>query len=155
MARTGIRRFPGPALHAEAARLEELRLAVFEELMHVRLAAGDHADVILQLERLTREHPYREELRALHMIALYRSGRQADALRAFQATRDVLGEDLGIVPSPRLRRLEEQILLQDPDLDPRRRLGTPPRRAAGSRTPTWGCARSARPITCASSVRTS
>ena len=52
------------------------------------------------------------------MIALYRSGRQADALRAFQITRDVLGEELGLVPSPRLRRLEEQILLQDPDLDP-------------------------------------
>lgn len=110
--------FPEAALHAEVARLEELRLAVFEELMQVRLAAGDHAAVILQLERLTREHPYREELRALHMIALYRSGRQADALRAYQATRDVLGEDLGIMPSPRLRRLEEQILLQDPDLDP-------------------------------------
>ena len=56
----------------------------------------------------------REELRALHMVALYRSGRQADALRAYQATREVLGEELGILPSPRLRRLEEQILLQDP-----------------------------------------
>ena len=107
-----------PALQVEAARLEELRLAVVEELMQTRLSAGQHADVIVELERLTRDHPYREELRALHMIALYRSGRQADALRAYQATRDVLGEELGIVPSPRLRRLEEQILLQDPDLDP-------------------------------------
>jgi basic membrane lipoprotein Med (substrate-binding protein (PBP1-ABC) superfamily)/DNA-binding SARP family transcriptional activator len=107
-----------PALQAEAARLEELRLAVVEELMQARLSAGRHADVIVELERLTREHPYREELRALHMVALYRSGRQADALRAYQATRDVLGEELGIVPSLRLRRLEEQILLQDPDLDP-------------------------------------
>ena len=110
--------FSEPALQAEATRLEELRLGVFEELMQARLAAGQHADVIVQLERLTRDHPYREELRALHMIALYRSGRQADALRAFQTTRDVLGEELGLVPSPRLRRLEEQILLQDPDLDP-------------------------------------
>jgi basic membrane lipoprotein Med (substrate-binding protein (PBP1-ABC) superfamily)/DNA-binding SARP family transcriptional activator len=107
-----------PALQAEAARLEELRLAVVEELMQARVSAGRHADVIVELERLTREHPYREELRALHMVALYRSGRQADALRVYQATRDVLGEELGIVPSLRLRRLEEQILLQDPDLDP-------------------------------------
>jgi basic membrane lipoprotein Med (substrate-binding protein (PBP1-ABC) superfamily)/DNA-binding SARP family transcriptional activator len=107
-----------PALQDEAARLEQLRLAVVEELMQARLSAGQHADVIVELERLTRDHPYREELRALHMIALYRSGRQADALRAYRATRDVLAEELGILPSPRLRRLEEQILLQDPDIDP-------------------------------------
>ena len=124
--------------------------------MQARLAAGQHADVIVELERLTREHPYREELRALHMIALYRSGRQADALRAYQATRDVLGEELGIVPSPRLRRLEEQILLQDPDLDAApRHSDVACRRADGSRTRTSGCAPSARPITPASSVRTS
>jgi basic membrane lipoprotein Med (substrate-binding protein (PBP1-ABC) superfamily)/DNA-binding SARP family transcriptional activator len=106
------------ALQVEAARLEELRLGVVEELMQARIAAGQYTDVIVELERLTRDHPYREELRALQMIALYRSGRQADALRAYQATAHVLGEELGIVPSPRLRRLEEQILLQDPDLDP-------------------------------------
>lgn len=107
-----------PALHAESARLEELRLAAIEELVEARLAAGRHAEVVAELDRLTRDHPYREELRALHMVALYRCGRQADALRAYRTTRDVLGEELGIVPSPRLRRLEEQILLQDPDLDP-------------------------------------
>jgi basic membrane lipoprotein Med (substrate-binding protein (PBP1-ABC) superfamily) len=107
-----------PSLQIEAARLEELRLAVVEELMQARLSAGQPADVIVELERLTRNHPYREEFRALHMLALYRAGRQADALRAYQATRDVLSEELGILPSPRLRRLEEQILLQDPDLDP-------------------------------------
>jgi basic membrane lipoprotein Med (substrate-binding protein (PBP1-ABC) superfamily)/DNA-binding SARP family transcriptional activator len=105
------------ALHAESARLEELRMVAIETLMEARLAAGRHTEVVAELDRLTREHPYREELRALHMLALYRSGRQADALRAYRTTRDVLGEDLGIVPSPRLRRLEEQILLQDPDLD--------------------------------------
>src|SRR5207342_3479453 len=64
--------FHEPALQAEATRLEELRLAAFEELMQIRLAAGSHAEVIGQLERSTREHPYREELRALHMVALYR-----------------------------------------------------------------------------------
>lgn len=105
-------------LQVEAARLEALRLGVVEELMQSRLASGQHAEVIVELERLTRAYPYREELRALHMVALYRSGRQADALRAYQATREILGEELGIVPSQRLRRLEEQILLQDPDLDP-------------------------------------
>jgi basic membrane lipoprotein Med (substrate-binding protein (PBP1-ABC) superfamily)/DNA-binding SARP family transcriptional activator len=105
------------ALDVEVARLGELRLAAVEEMMQARLAAGRHSDIVADLDRLTREHPYREELRALHMVALYRCGRQADALRAFQRTRHVLSEDLGIVPSPKLRRLEEQILLQDPDLD--------------------------------------
>ena len=122
-------------------RLEELRLAAIEAQCNARLALGEHAAVVADLERLTREHPYREELRALQMLALYRSGRQADALRAFQATREVLAEELGIDPSPRLRRLEEQILLQDPDLDPsqpasapspsRRPVGEPIHGAAG------------------------
>jgi basic membrane lipoprotein Med (substrate-binding protein (PBP1-ABC) superfamily)/DNA-binding SARP family transcriptional activator len=106
------------SLQAEAVRLEELRLEAIEALGHTRLALGQPARVVTDLERITREHPYREELRALQMLALYRSGRQADALRAFQATRQVLADELGIDPSPRLRRLEEQILLQDPDLDP-------------------------------------
>ena len=106
-----------PALIAESARLEELHIVAIEALMQARLAAGRHSEVVAELDRLTRAHPYREELRALHMVALYRSGRQADALRAYRTTRDVLGEDLGILPSPGLRRLEEQILLQDPDLD--------------------------------------
>ena len=112
------------ALQLATARLDELHLAAVEEWMQARLDCGQHGGAIVELERLTREHPYREELRALHMVALYRSGRQADALRAFQATRDVLADELGIVPSPRLRRLEEQILLQDPDLD------APPARTA-------------------------
>ena len=109
---------PQPVLQAESARLEELRHVAIELSMQARLAAGQHIEVVAELDRLTREHPYREELRALHMVALYRSGRQAEALRAYRITREVLSEDLGIVPSPKLRRLEEQILLQDPDLDP-------------------------------------
>jgi basic membrane lipoprotein Med (substrate-binding protein (PBP1-ABC) superfamily)/DNA-binding SARP family transcriptional activator len=104
-------------LQVERARLDELRLVASEDLIRARLATGQHADVIVDLLRLTEEHPYREELRALHMVALYRSGRQADALREFQRTRRILDDDLGIVPSPRLRRLEEQILLQDPELE--------------------------------------
>jgi basic membrane lipoprotein Med (substrate-binding protein (PBP1-ABC) superfamily)/DNA-binding SARP family transcriptional activator len=111
--------FPDHAdLQAEAARLEELRLVAVEAALHARLTLGDHLTAAVELERHTREHPYREGLRALQMLALYRSGRQADALRAFQAMRTVLADELGIDPSPRLRRLEEQILLQDPDLDP-------------------------------------
>jgi basic membrane lipoprotein Med (substrate-binding protein (PBP1-ABC) superfamily)/DNA-binding SARP family transcriptional activator len=110
--------FHEEALQGEAARLEELRLAATEELMQGRLDAGQHAEVVAALDRLCREHPYREEFRALHMLALYRSGRQADALRAYRTTRIVLDDELGIVPSPRLRELEGQILLQDPDLDP-------------------------------------
>lgn len=107
-----------PSLQAEALRLEELRLASVEGLCRAQLSLGEPAKVLRDLERLTREHPYREELRALQMLALYRSGRQADALRVFQSARAQLAEDLGIEPSPRLRRLEEQILLQDPELDP-------------------------------------
>jgi basic membrane lipoprotein Med (substrate-binding protein (PBP1-ABC) superfamily)/DNA-binding SARP family transcriptional activator len=120
------------ALQAEAARLEELRLAAVEAALTARLALGDHVTAAVELERLAREHPFREELRALQMLALYRSGRQADALRAFQGMRSVLAEELGIDPSPRLRRLEEQILLQDPDLD-LARPATPERPAASDR----------------------
>ena len=109
--------FQEAALQDEAARLEELRLAAAGALMQARLDAGQHVDVVAALDRLCREQPYREEFRALHMLALYRSGRQADALRAYRTTRTVLDNDLGIVPSPRLRELEGQILLQDPGLD--------------------------------------
>lgn len=116
---TAFEDFPDQqVLGVERARLEELRVAASEDLIRARLALGQHADVIVELSRLTNEHPYREELRALYMLALYRNGRQADALREYQRTRRKLDEDLGIVPSPRLRRLEEQILLQDPELEP-------------------------------------
>ena len=81
------------------------------------LALGRHREIAAELDALSREHPYREGLQAQHMLALYRSGRQAEALRAFQRTRAVLVEELGIEPSPLLRQLEEQILVQDPALD--------------------------------------
>ena len=111
--------FPGhPTLQIERTRLDELRIVAAEDLIRARLGSGQHTDVIVDLVRLTEQYPYREELRALHMLALYRTGRQADALREYQRTRRILDDDLGIVPSPRLRRLEEQILLQDPSLEP-------------------------------------
>ncbi|MDH3540104.1 MAG: winged helix-turn-helix domain-containing protein [Acidimicrobiia bacterium] len=105
------------ALRPEISRLEQLRLSALEERITADLAMGDGAGVVHELEGLTGEHPLRERLRGLHMMALYRSGRQAEALRAFQETRRVLAEELGLDPSPELQRLEQQILDQDPLLD--------------------------------------
>jgi DNA-binding SARP family transcriptional activator/basic membrane lipoprotein Med (substrate-binding protein (PBP1-ABC) superfamily) len=124
--RTGLRLWRGPpfsglaeadVLLVERTRLEELRLLALEDRVAADLGAGRHREVAAELDALSREHPYREGLRALHMLALYRSGRQAEALRAFQQTRAVLVDELGIEPSPQLRQLEEQILVQDPALD--------------------------------------
>jgi len=106
-----------PWAQAEAARLEELRLAAVESLAELRLAAGGQAGLVGELEGLVGEHPTRERLRAQLMLALYRSGRQADALEAYQAARAVLAEELGIDPSPELQRLHHQILVQDPALE--------------------------------------
>src|SRR4029453_18739895 len=121
-----LRLWRGPALaefadqpwaQAEAARLEELRLAATEALVELRLAGGGHAGLVGELEGLVAAHPTRERLRGQLMVALYRSGRQADALGAYQRTREVLAEELGIDPSPELQRLHHQILVQDPALE--------------------------------------
>jgi predicted ATPase len=106
-----------PWAQAEAARLEDLRLAATESLVELRLAAGGHAGLVGELEGLVAAHPTRERLRGHLMLALYRSGRQADALGAYQRTREVLAEELGIDPSPELQRLHHQILIQDPALE--------------------------------------
>jgi predicted ATPase/DNA-binding SARP family transcriptional activator len=106
-----------PWAQAEAARLEELRLAATEALVELRLAGGGHAGLVGALEGLVAAHPTRERLRGQLMVALYRSGRQADALGAYQRTREVLAEELGIDPSPELQRLHHQILVQDPALE--------------------------------------
>ena len=100
----------------DAARLEELRLAVVEEQIQSELELGRHADLVPELERLIAENPLREGLRAQLMVALYRAGRQGDALDAFQEARAMLVDQLGIDPSPALRRLELLILNQDPEL---------------------------------------
>src|SRR6266540_136633 len=105
------------SLSGEIARLEELRLGAIEGRIAADLASGRHTDLIGELERLTREHPLRERLWAQLMLALYRSGRQADALAAFQRARGLLAEELGVDPSPELQRLQERILKQDPDLE--------------------------------------
>jgi predicted ATPase/DNA-binding SARP family transcriptional activator len=106
-----------PWAQAEAARLEELRLAAVEALVELRLAAGGHAGLVGELEALVAADPTRERPRGQLMVALYRSGRQADALRVYQETREVLAEELGIDPSPELQRLHQAILVQDPALE--------------------------------------
>ena len=100
----------------EAARLEALRLTVLEEQIKMDLELGRHNEVVPELERLIVANPLQESLRAQLMLALYRAGRQADALQAFKDTRSTLIDELGIEPSPALQRLERQILNQDPEL---------------------------------------
>jgi len=97
----------------EIGRLEELRLIAIEDRIDADLRIGLHREVIGELESLVRQHPLRERPVGLVMVALYRSGRQADALRAFQLHRRTIGEELGIEPSPELCRIEEQVLLHD------------------------------------------
>jgi DNA-binding SARP family transcriptional activator len=102
---------------AEIARLEELRLSCLERRIGDDLAAGRHAELVGELESLVQIHPLREQLRAQLMLALYRSGRQAEALAAYQRARRVLVAELGIEPSRSLRELERAILAQAPSLD--------------------------------------
>ena len=106
-----------PSLRAEAARLDEMRLGALEDRIEAQLAIGQHADVIGELEGLTARHPLRERFWEQLMLALYRSGRQAESLAAYQRAHEILADELGIDPSPELRRLHERILAQSPDLD--------------------------------------
>jgi DNA-binding SARP family transcriptional activator len=101
----------------DIARLEELRLSVTEDRFEAALSLGRHREVVADLEPLTAAHPFRERLRAQLMVALYRCGRQAEALRAYQLCRAMLAEELGIDPSPALRALEAAVLRQDPSLE--------------------------------------
>ncbi len=105
-----------PFAQATIARLEEVRIGCREQLIEAELALGRHADVVGELEALVREHPFRERPRGQLMLALYRSGRQADALDAFQQARHTLVEELAVEPSEALRDLEQAILRQDPSL---------------------------------------
>ena len=102
---------------APIARLEELRLAALEQRIEAELATGRHAELVGELEARVAEHPLRERLCGQLMLALYRSGRQAEALDAFRHARESLVEDLGIEPDPELRRLHAAILRQDSSLD--------------------------------------
>jgi DNA-binding SARP family transcriptional activator len=103
-----------PFAAAEIARLEELRAAAWEGLFDAELARGEHAQLVPELEAFIAEHPLRERPRAQLMLALYRSGRQADALEAYRQTRETLVEELGLEPSAELNDLEQAILRHDP-----------------------------------------
>jgi DNA-binding SARP family transcriptional activator len=105
-----------PFAQTEIARLEELRLAALEDRIDADLACGRHADLVGELEALIVEYPLRERLRAQLMLALYRSGRQAEALHAYRTARGELMDELGLEPGEELRRLEQAILQQDPEL---------------------------------------
>ncbi len=104
------------SLRVEASRLEELRLAVIEDHLDARLAVGEASGVMVESKRLVAEHPLRERLWALLMIALYRAGQQGEALRTFSRMRQLFAAELGIEPSAVLRALEQRILDQDPSL---------------------------------------
>jgi DNA-binding SARP family transcriptional activator/pimeloyl-ACP methyl ester carboxylesterase len=121
-----LRLWRGPALadldtapfaRAEAGRLEEERLAALESRAEALLNCGRHRDLIAELETLTAAHPLRERFWLQRMLALYRAGRQADALRAYRDLRAVLIADLAIEPGPEVRDLHARILRQDPALD--------------------------------------
>jgi DNA-binding SARP family transcriptional activator/ABC-type branched-subunit amino acid transport system substrate-binding protein/streptogramin lyase len=101
-----------------SARLEEQRLAALEDRIDADLALGEHSVLVAELESLVREHPLRERLHLHLMLALYRSGRQAEALEHYQSARRSLIDRLGIEPGPALRELERSILDQDPSLRP-------------------------------------
>jgi WD40 repeat protein/DNA-binding SARP family transcriptional activator len=107
-----------PFAAAEIRHLDELHVAAVELAIEGDLAAGRHREVAAELDALVAEHPLRERLHAQRMLALYRSGRQAEALDAYRWARHVLVEEIGVEPGPELRRLHEAILRQDPELDP-------------------------------------
>jgi YVTN family beta-propeller protein len=106
-----------PFAQSHVARLEELRLVALERRVEANLALGNHAALIPELETLVREHPARERLRAQLILALYRSGRQTDALASYRDARRALVEELGLEPSRELQELERAILAQDPAID--------------------------------------
>ena len=130
-----------PFAQAEIARLEELRWAATEQRIDADLACGRHEALVGELQSLVAEHPLRERLRCQLMLALYRSGRQADALSAYRMAQRELSEGLGLEPGGELRTLEQAILCHDPSLDlpsdgpappPREAPAQPVRRASGS-----------------------
>jgi YVTN family beta-propeller protein len=125
-----------PFAQSHIARLEELRLVALEHRLEADLELGEAAALIPELETLVREHPARERLRAQLILALYRAGRQADALASYQDARRALVEELGLEPGRELQELERAILAQDPEIDPpareRPRRGSPRRRRGGA-----------------------
>ncbi|MCS0600333.1 tetratricopeptide repeat protein [Streptomyces sp. LP11] len=107
---------PGPYAEGQRARLEEWRLGLLESRLDMDLEQGCHAEAVSELTALTAAHPLRERLRELLMLALYRGGRQAEALAVYADTRRLLAEELGVDPRPGLRELQQRILQADPAL---------------------------------------
>ncbi|MEV5312545.1 MULTISPECIES: BTAD domain-containing putative transcriptional regulator [unclassified Streptomyces] len=107
---------PGPYAEAQRVRLEEWRLQVLESRLDMDLEQGSHAEAVSELTALTAAHPLRERLRELLMLALYRSGRQAEALAVYADTRRLLADELGVDPRPGLSDLQQRILRADPGL---------------------------------------
>ena len=146
----GLALWRGPALgdfaYAEFAqreiqRLEELRLETVEGRFEAMLRLGRHGAVVAELESRVDEHPLRERLRGQLMLALYRSGRQAEALDVYRNGRRLLADELGLEPGTELQRLEKAILVQDPELDPPERPSRPGRPVA---VPSEGASRRSR-----------
>ncbi|MGP4109430.1 AfsR/SARP family transcriptional regulator [Streptomyces sp. 4N509B] len=115
---TPLAGIPGPLAENERTRLVEQRLNALELRLDVDIRLGHHVEVVGELASLTSEHPLREELCRLLMLALYRSGRQAEALDVYRRTRRTLVAELGIEPGPPLRELHARILAADPSLHP-------------------------------------
>ncbi|MFF1686496.1 BTAD domain-containing putative transcriptional regulator [Streptomyces sp. NPDC058254] len=107
---------PGPYAETQRARLEEWRLGLLESRLDMDLEQGCHAEAVSELTALTAAHPLRERLRELLMLALYRSGRQAEALAVYADTRRLLADELGVDPRPGLAELQQRILQADPAL---------------------------------------
>ena len=124
-----------PSVAAAAAQLDELRIAAVEDRIEAELAIGRHSELVCELSSLVSRHPLQERLRGQLMLALYRSGRQAEALQAYQAARRMLLEELGIEPGRALRQLQRAILTADPALEP-----------AGERTPVLAAAAPSAPV---------
>jgi DNA-binding SARP family transcriptional activator/tetratricopeptide (TPR) repeat protein len=114
----------GPVVDAEAARLEELRLAALEARIEVDLERGRDGELVAELTGLVAGQPFRERLRGLLMVALYRAGRQADALAVHREGRRVLADELGLEPGRWLQQLERQVLAGDPALELQRESGS-------------------------------
>jgi predicted ATPase/DNA-binding SARP family transcriptional activator len=130
----------GPSLAAERARLDSARLAALEDRIEADLRLGRHDEVIAELEQFVQDEPLRERPRRQMMLALYRAGRQADALAAYRSARRQVLDELGLEPSAELRELEAAILRQEPSLDiepadlrARRRVPTPATPLVGRR----------------------
>lgn len=132
---TALSGVPGPAAESERARLDEERLAALEARLDADVELGRHGEVIAELISLTGTHPLREQLCRLLMLALYRSGRQAEALEAYRRTRSTLVEELGIEPGAALQELHDRILAADGSLTPAPPARPEPPEEPVSRTP--------------------